>query len=163
MCAARNSIQYPGRESRLLGLSPDHGSSPIGDFPAKWLANCSVSRELSRALRVSLGVTFDFGRSRPLFGCRALFGRYDCLTVATLGSRETLPTADPAAVEKQLARYVASPQFASSGRLSAFLEFVVRKTLAGEGSEIKEYTVGTQSLTAPSLTASGYDRPSSGK
>jgi eukaryotic-like serine/threonine-protein kinase len=58
--------------------------------------------------------------------------------------RETLPLADPRAIEEQLARIIASPHFASSGRLSAFLAFIVRKTLAGEGSEIKEYTVGTQ-------------------
>jgi TolB-like protein/Tfp pilus assembly protein PilF len=47
-------------------------------------------------------------------------------------------------IEAQLARLLASSQFAGAGRLSAFLEFAVRKTLGGQSAQIKEYTVGTE-------------------
>ena len=58
------------------------------------------------------------------------------------------PTAD--AVEEQLARILASHDFVGSVRLSAFLDFVVRKTLGGKGDEIKEYAVGTEVFDRPS-------------
>jgi hypothetical protein len=48
------------------------------------------------------------------------------------------------AIEEQLTRILASHEFASAGRLSAFLEFVVHKTLEGKNHEIKEYAVGTE-------------------
>lgn len=44
-------------------------------------------------------------------------------------------------VEAQLQRVCASPQFAASERLKAFLRFVVGQTLAGRARELKEYTV----------------------
>ena len=52
------------------------------------------------------------------------------------------PTAD--AVRRQLERILASPGFANAGRLSRFLRFVVERTLAGEGDQLKEYLIGTE-------------------
>src|SRR5688572_14132707 len=52
------------------------------------------------------------------------------------------PTAD--AVHPQLERILASPGFANAGRLSRFLRFVVERTLAGEGDQLKEYLIGTE-------------------
>jgi adenylate cyclase len=52
-------------------------------------------------------------------------------------------------VEAQLARVLASSHFSGAGRLSAFLEFVVRKTVSGRSEEIKEYTVGTEVFGRP--------------
>src|SRR3979409_133062 len=52
-------------------------------------------------------------------------------------------------IEAQLARLLASSQFSGAGRLSAFLEFVVRKTVGGHGDQIKEYTVGTEVFGRP--------------
>jgi adenylate cyclase len=47
-------------------------------------------------------------------------------------------------VQRQLQRILASPAFRATDAQKAFLEFVVRKTLAGESEEIKGYTVATQ-------------------
>jgi adenylate cyclase len=52
-------------------------------------------------------------------------------------------------VEEQLARILASPSFNGSPRLSAFLEFIVRKELAGEGEQIKGYTIGVEIYGKP--------------
>jgi TolB-like protein len=52
------------------------------------------------------------------------------------------PTEDD--VRRQLHRLLASAVFAGSGRMSRFLEFVVEKTLAGEGERLKEYVVGVE-------------------
>jgi TolB-like protein/Tfp pilus assembly protein PilF len=52
-------------------------------------------------------------------------------------------------IEAQLARILASSQFSGAGRLSSFLEFVVRKTLGGHSGQIKEYTVGTEVFGRP--------------
>ena len=46
-----------------------------------------------------------------------------------------------ALIRGQLARLVENPRFASAPKLRAFLEFIVERTLSGEASEIKEYTV----------------------
>jgi TolB-like protein len=51
------------------------------------------------------------------------------------------PPAD--AVRAQLDRILASPGFVNADRLSRFLRFVVERTLAGEGDQLKEYRLGT--------------------
>jgi hypothetical protein len=53
------------------------------------------------------------------------------------------------AVEDQLARILTSQNFSNAGRLSSFLTFVVRKALAGESSEIKEYVVAVEVFDRP--------------
>ncbi len=55
----------------------------------------------------------------------------------------------PDSIEAQLARLLASSQFSGAGRLSAFLKFVVRKTVGGHSDEIKEYTIGTEVFGRP--------------
>jgi eukaryotic-like serine/threonine-protein kinase len=52
-------------------------------------------------------------------------------------------------VEQELLRVLASGQFTDSRSLSSFLEYVVRKTLAGHAHEVKEYSIGTQALDRP--------------
>jgi TolB-like protein len=49
-----------------------------------------------------------------------------------------------AAVLAQLDRILASPGFVNADRLSRFLRFVVERTLAGEGDQLKEYVLGTE-------------------
>ena len=55
------------------------------------------------------------------------------------------PTAvlEPAKVQAQLERILASPTFATAKSASRFLRYVVEETLAGRGDQIKEYAVGT--------------------
>jgi TolB-like protein len=52
--------------------------------------------------------------------------------------------ATPEDVRRQLKRVLSSPVFTSSGRLSRFLEFVVERTLAGDGERLKEYVIGIE-------------------
>lgn len=56
---------------------------------------------------------------------------------------------DPADVREALERVLASPSFANSGRLSRMLRFVVDRTLAGQGGELKEYLVGVEVFDRP--------------
>jgi TolB-like protein len=51
----------------------------------------------------------------------------------------TLP---PDQVNTQLERILASPGFASADRASRFLRYVVERTVAGEGDQLKEYVIG---------------------
>jgi adenylate cyclase len=54
-------------------------------------------------------------------------------------------TAIPAdEVKAQLDRILASKGFASAGRLSRLLRYVVEKTLGGEADQLKEYSVGVE-------------------
>jgi adenylate cyclase len=53
-------------------------------------------------------------------------------------------TPDPAAVRSVLERVVASPAFAGSDRMSRLLRYVVERTLAGEGDQLKEYVLGVE-------------------
>ncbi len=53
-------------------------------------------------------------------------------------------TVPPEEVEAQLQRILQSEVFCNAPRHSRFLEFTVRKTLAGESDEIKEYLVGLE-------------------
>jgi TolB-like protein len=48
------------------------------------------------------------------------------------------------AVRAQLDRILASPGFVNADRLSRFLRFVVERTLAGDGDQLKEYLLGTE-------------------
>ena len=48
----------------------------------------------------------------------------------------------PDQVSAQLERILASPGFASADRASRFLRFVVERTIAGEGDQLKEYVIG---------------------
>lgn len=47
-------------------------------------------------------------------------------------------------VPEQLARILASREFRDSPRMCRFLRFVVERTLAGEGSSLKEYLIGVE-------------------
>lgn len=47
-------------------------------------------------------------------------------------------------VEEQLKRILSSPDFQSTGQLSAFLRFIVEEELAGRADRIKGYTVATE-------------------
>jgi TolB-like protein len=58
-----------------------------------------------------------------------------------------------AGVRAQMDRILASPGFVNAGRLSRFLRFVVERTLAGEGEQLKEYLIGTEVFDR----ASDYD------
>jgi TolB-like protein len=49
-------------------------------------------------------------------------------------------------IQRQLQRILANPAFRASDAQKAFLEFVVKKTLAGESEEIKGYTVATRAF-----------------
>lgn len=48
----------------------------------------------------------------------------------------------PDDVLAQLERILASPGFANADRASRFLRFVVERTMAGEGDQLKEYVIG---------------------
>ncbi len=55
------------------------------------------------------------------------------------------------AIREELSRILESSMFVQSDRLARFLQFSVKKTLAGEGDMLKEYLIGTEV----------YDRPTS--
>ena len=48
------------------------------------------------------------------------------------------------AIRAQLGTILGSADFAQSGRINAFLSFVVEETLAGRSDRLKEYTIATQ-------------------
>jgi len=50
----------------------------------------------------------------------------------------------PADITAELERILASKGFATAGRLSRLLRYVVEKTLAGEADQLKEYAVGIE-------------------
>ena len=50
----------------------------------------------------------------------------------------------PEAVREQLERVLASELFRSAGRHSRLLRYLVERTLAGEGDQLKEYVLGTE-------------------
>ena len=53
----------------------------------------------------------------------------------------SIPAAD---IKAELDRILASKGFATAGRLSRLLRYVVEKTLAGEADQLKEYAVGVE-------------------
>ena len=52
-------------------------------------------------------------------------------------------------VERALERILADVRFTAAKRMSAFLDYVVRQTLDGNGARIKAYTVGVEALEKP--------------
>jgi TolB-like protein len=52
------------------------------------------------------------------------------------------PTADD--VRRQLDRILASEGFTNADRMTAFLRYVVERSLAGEGDQVKEYVIGIE-------------------
>ena len=62
-------------------------------------------------------------------------------TVAHTDGVTPIPGPD---VRAELDRILASKGFATAGRLSKLLRYVVEKTLAGETDQLKEYAVGIE-------------------
>lgn len=58
------------------------------------------------------------------------------------GARKAPSSPAPDAVREQLARIVASPEFAAPERARRFLRYVVKETLAGHADRLKGYTIG---------------------
>jgi len=58
----------------------------------------------------------------------------------------TNPSPTEEAIRQQLEKILTSPQLVNSPNLLNFLRFIVEKTLAGESTDIKGYTVATQVL-----------------
>jgi len=56
---------------------------------------------------------------------------------------------DAELVEHQLAKILASPHFKSAKQMQNFLQYIVRKTLAGKGGNLKQYTIAVESLGFP--------------
>jgi TolB-like protein len=50
----------------------------------------------------------------------------------------------PDLIRAQLERILATDMFANAGRISRLLRYVVERTVAGEGDQLKEYVVGTE-------------------
>jgi TolB-like protein len=57
---------------------------------------------------------------------------------------DTVTTVSEADVRAELERILASKGFAAAGRLSRLLRYVVEKTIADAGDELKEYSVGVE-------------------
>jgi len=55
----------------------------------------------------------------------------------------------PELVEHQLALILASPHFKSAKKMQDLLKYVVRKTLAGKHSNLKQYTIAVEALGFP--------------
>lgn len=53
-------------------------------------------------------------------------------------------TSDSAAIRAELECILASESFATAGRHSRLLRYLVERTLAGEGEQLKEYVLGTE-------------------
>jgi TolB-like protein len=72
---------------------------------------------------------------------------YSTATLTTkansMGSIENISESE---IKEQLDRILTSPAFKNSRVLSEFLKFIINETLAGRGTEIKEYTIGLQVL-----------------
>ncbi|HEX4168147.1 MAG TPA: hypothetical protein VHZ55_21990 [Bryobacteraceae bacterium] len=62
-------------------------------------------------------------------------------------SKSDAPSAEM--VIPELSRILCSRHFANSGRLTAFLKYVVEKTLSGSGNEIKEYLIAVEVFGKP--------------
>ena len=71
---------------------------------------------------------------------------------------------DAAAVRKELAKILASPQFATSEQRKRLLTLAVERTLAGRTDELKEYTLGVEALGRDRFlrSAAGFDCPRPG-
>jgi len=58
-------------------------------------------------------------------------------------------TDNPELVEHQLSSILTSTHFKSAKKMQAFLKYVVRKTLAGKGDKLKQYTIAVEALDFP--------------
>jgi TolB-like protein len=58
-------------------------------------------------------------------------------------------SASPDDVRRQLERILGSEAFAGAGRHSRVLRYLVERTLAGEGDQLKEYVLGTEVFDRP--------------
>ena len=63
--------------------------------------------------------------------------------------RRSTMTPEPIAIRDQLERILSSEVFAASGRHSRLLRYLVDRTLAGEGEQLKEYVLGTEVFDRP--------------
>ena len=52
------------------------------------------------------------------------------------------PQIDPAQIDEQLERILASSQFAATTRLNIFLRYIVEQALDGGGDRLKAYAIG---------------------
>lgn len=66
-----------------------------------------------------------------------------------MAPRMAAPRVSDQAVEEQLARVLASKTFQQVDRLKRFARFIVEETIAGRGSELKEYVIGVQVFGRP--------------
>src|SRR5579864_7484187 len=62
--------------------------------------------------------------------------------MATSVTAQLTDRAEASEVLEQLTRLLGSPQLRESHQLQAFLEFIVRETLAGHSDSLKEYLLG---------------------
>jgi TolB-like protein len=60
-----------------------------------------------------------------------------------------MPPIDPSDVRAALDHVLRSHAFVNAGRLSRMLRFIVERTLAGEGDQLKEYLVGVEVFDRP--------------
>ncbi len=56
----------------------------------------------------------------------------------------TIPDRQARSITRQLERMLSNPEFRVTPNQAAFLRFVVERTIAGEGSRIKAYTIATE-------------------
>ncbi|MCG3200348.1 MAG: hypothetical protein NFCOHLIN_00200 [Gammaproteobacteria bacterium] len=63
--------------------------------------------------------------------------------------RKDWSESDRQAIQEQLSRILASPQFALSDRRQRFLRYLLEETLAGHGAQLKGYTVGVEVFGKP--------------
>lgn len=91
---------------------------------------------------------------RPLLRC---FGSRSVLAIPHATEKSSITrvvgdqTISDEAIREELSRILESSMFVQSDRLARFIQFSVKKTLAGEGDMLKEYLIGTEV----------YDRPTS--
>lgn len=62
---------------------------------------------------------------------------------------DTAAQPSPDEVRHALERVLGSPEFATAGRHSRLLRYLVERTLAGEGDQLKEYVLGTEVFDRP--------------
>jgi TolB-like protein len=75
---------------------------------------------------------------KGIYGARWLSGPQDA---AAYGA--------PPAIRSHIERILGSSQFAQSERISRFLRFAVEESLAGRGSQLKEYVIGVEVFDRP--------------
>lgn len=61
----------------------------------------------------------------------------------------TITARDRELIARQLEKILASTQFKSAQQMKRFLKYVLNKTLAGEGQQLKQYTIAVEALGHP--------------